>query len=234
MAALQIMQWRIMQWQHFKVLGELYATRSCLCMRDKQRSTQCPVLESCKLGKLVALARTENFSLKNLSWLQILQVRLFAEAIQPQGVWNPQKPPSTPPCRPPLVGGLVQPDHPRGFGNKKHFRPRLPLPFSPLPPPPPPPPHPPFPFFYTGGTFKFRPGTHSCSLRPALRLSKLANSLTKLKADGLSPANPLHECWNRHATNTSKVRFAYVTPSTLNPTCQLRAMTCSCAPRPAS
>ena len=41
-----------------------------------------------------------------------------------------------------------------------------------------------------------------------------------LKADELSPANPLHECWNRHATNTSEVRLASVTPSTLNPTCE--------------
>ena len=53
-------------------------------------------------------------------------------------------------------------------------------------------------------------------------------------ADGLSQANPLRECWNRHATNTSEVRLASVTPSTLNPTCQLHAMTYSCAPRPAS
>ena len=34
-------------------------------------------------------------------------------------------------------------------------------------------------------------------LRPVLRLSKLAKSL---------PANPLHECWNKHATNASEVK----------------------------
>ena len=55
-----------------------------------------------------------------------------------------------------------------------------------------------------------------------------------LKADGLSPANPPHECWNRHAANTSEVRLASFTPSTLNPMCQLHSMTYSCAPRPAS
>ena len=55
-----------------------------------------------------------------------------------------------------------------------------------------------------------------------------------LQADGRSPANPLHECWNRHATNTSEVRLASVTPSTLDPTCQLQTMPYLCAPRPAS
>ena len=77
------------------------------------------------------------------------------------------------------------------------------------------------------------PVTQPCSLRPVLRLrlSKLANPL--LKADGLSPANPIHECWNRHATKASEVRLASAIPSTLNPTCQPRAMTYSCSPRPA-
>ena len=34
--------------------------------------------------------------------------------------------------------------------------------------------------------------------------------------------------------DASEVRLASVTPSTLNPTCQLHAISCSCAPRPAS
>ena len=39
----------------------------------------------------------------------------------------------------------------------------------------------------------------------------------------------------QHACNKqSEVRFASITPSTLNRTCQLHAMTYSCAPRPAS
>ena len=50
-------------------------------------------------------------------------------------------------------------------------------------------------------------GTYSCSSR-SLRTPSL-------KADGLSAAN----------------RLASVTPPTLNPTCQLHAMTYSCAPR---
>ena len=69
-------------------------------------------------------------------------------------------------------------------------------------------------------------GTEPCSLRPVLAAFEACE--LPLKADVLSPANPLHECWNRHATNTSEVRLAW----TLNLTCQPHAMTYSRAPRP--
>ena len=84
----------------------------------------------------------------------------------------------------------------------------------------------------TWGLTASDPGTQPCSLRPVLRLSSLRT--LSLEADGPSPANPLPECWNRHATNTSEVRLASVTLLTLNPTCKLHAMTYSCAPRPTS
>ena len=93
------------------------------------------------------------------------------------------------------------------------------MPSAPPPPLLPPPPIPP-PFFFgqeirSSGelhlrTYSFRPW-NSAALRPVLR-----------------------HYWNRHATNTSEVRLASVTPSTLSSTGQLRAMTHSCAPRPAS
>ena len=67
------------------------------------------------------------------------------------------------------------------------------------------------------------PETQPCSLRPLLRFAALESRSLRtpsLEADGLRPANALPECWNRHATNTSEVRLASVTPSTLNPTCE--------------
>ena len=83
------------------------------------------------------------------------------------------------------------------------------------------------------GTYSFRPWNAALLLKAVLPLS---------------PTNPLHKCWNRHATNTTGVRLASVTPSTLNPTChsfmtafgwvnptcQQHAMTYSSAPRPAA
>ena len=133
----------------------------------------------------------------------------------------------TPP--PPKVGG----DQPMRF-----CCPQLPPPLSPLPPSPIPSPHvPPVCLVRknsgsgvaancTWRRTASDPGTQPCFLRPVLRRSKLANSLT--------PANRPHECWNRRATNTSEAGLPSVTPSTLNPTCQLHATTYSCAPRPAS
>ena len=84
-------------------------------------------------------------------------------------------------------------------------------------PSPPPPPFPPPP-----------PRTTFLSSQEKFRIQSLRTA--SLKADGLSPAKP----WNRHATNTSEVRLFSVTPSTLNPTCQLHAMMYLCAHRPAS
>ena len=114
----------------------------------------------------------------------------FAEAIQPQGVWNPLESPSIPPCRPPSACHPPPPP-------PRWPRPLLsPLPLPPLPPRP--------PWCMStptssmvrkhSGLGEWRrialgqlqlptlPGTQPCFqpcfLRPVLRLSKLANSLT--------------------------------------------------------
>ena len=62
------------------------------------------------------------------------------------------------------------------------------------------------------GTYSFRSWNAALLLEAGFTAPKSLRT-PSLKADGLStpqPSQPLHECWNRHATNTSEVRLASV------------------------
>ena len=103
------------------------------------------------------------------------------------------------PSPPPMVGGLVQPDHPP---SNSSFDPGLKL-----------------SQYAAGNIFS----------------SKTAFDLPPLPPPSFTKPSQPPACMLQHACNKqSEVRLASVTPSTLNPTCQLPAMTYYCAPCPAS